>query len=42
MILGKDDVNGEMHNVNPKVNEKVLVKTQPMSDAEKGITAKFM
>jgi len=26
----------------PKVNEKVLVKTQPMSDAIKGITAKFM
>jgi len=26
----------------PKVNEKVLVKTQPMSDVVKGITAKFM
>jgi hypothetical protein len=26
----------------PKVNEKVLVKTQQMSDAVKGITAKFM
>jgi hypothetical protein len=26
----------------PKVNEKVLVKTQPMSDAVKGITAKCM
>jgi hypothetical protein len=26
----------------PKMNEKVLVKTQPMSDAAKGITAKFM
>jgi len=24
------------------VNEKVLVKTQPMSDAVKGITAKFI
>jgi hypothetical protein len=26
----------------PKMNDKVLVKTQPMSDAVKGITAKFM
>jgi len=26
----------------PKVNDKVLVKTQPMSDAIKGITSKFM
>lgn len=26
----------------PKVNEKVLVRTQPMSDAVKGITSKFM
>jgi hypothetical protein len=26
----------------PKVNGKVLVKTQPMSDAVKGITAKFI
>ena len=26
----------------PKVNDKVLVKTQPMSDAVKGITAKFL
>jgi hypothetical protein len=26
----------------PKMNERVLVKTQPMSDAVKGITAKFM
>jgi hypothetical protein len=26
----------------PRMNEKVLIKTQPMSDAVKGITAKFM
>ena len=26
----------------PKVNDKVLVKTQPMSDAIKGTTSKFM
>ena len=26
----------------PKVSDKVLVKTQPMSDAVKGITAKFL
>jgi hypothetical protein len=26
----------------PKVNEKVLVKTQPMSDDVRGITSKFM
>ena len=26
----------------PRVNEKVLVKTQPMSDAIKGISAKFV
>jgi hypothetical protein len=26
----------------PKLNEKVLVRTQPISDAVKGITAKFM
>jgi hypothetical protein len=26
----------------PKLNEKVLVRTQPMSDAVKGVTSKFM
>jgi hypothetical protein len=26
----------------PKINEKVLVKTEPMSDAVRGITSKFM
>jgi len=26
----------------PKLNEKVLVRTQPMSDAIKGMTSKFM
>ena len=29
-------------NWTPKLNEKVLVRTQPMSDAIKGMTAKFM
>ena len=27
---------------NPELNEKVLVKTQPISDAVRGITSKFL
>ena len=27
---------------NPELNEKVLVRTQPMSDAVRGITSKFV